>query len=166
MRLAFDDQSLQVKPGLLQFRRTGSGARFQFCDALLVGYLPRGRALQVHGSLVGARVGVFGARIQLIAARHAGRVLTLERAHMLGALLDLRSQFGDLDRQGCLLAIHLRDAAGQYHAQPGAHFVAESGIAFCLRRLPLERTHLPGNFFEDVVDPRQILFGLFQAKFG
>ena len=85
---------------------------------------------------------------------------------MLGAVLDLRSQFGNLNRQRCLLAIHLRDPAGQHHAQPGAHLVPERGIALGLRRLALERTHLPGYFFEDVVDPRQILFGLFQAKLG
>ena len=85
---------------------------------------------------------------------------------VLGALLDLRSQFGDLYRQRCLLAIHLRDAAGQYHAQAGAHFVAECGVALSFCGLPLERTHLPGDFFEDVVDARQVLFGLFEAKFG
>ena len=92
------------------------------------------------------------------------RVLIIQRAYLLAALLDLGSQLSDLYHQRGLLGIHLGDPAGQYHAQPGAHLFAQRGIALGFHGLPFERTHLPRDFFEDVVDTRQVLLGLFQAK--
>src|SRR3984957_11100387 len=83
---------------------------------------------------------------------------------MLGALLDLCSQFGYLNGQRCLLAIHLLDPAGEHDPQAPTHLIAERGIALSLRGLALEGTHLAGYFFEDVIDPSQILFRLFEAK--
>ncbi len=115
-----------MEPCLLKFCRAGRGTRLQFCNAFLVADFSRGRALQFDGRLVGARVGVFRARVQLIAARHSAGVVTFERAHLLAALLDLRSQLGNLYRQRCLLAIHLRNPAGQYHAQPRAHLITQA----------------------------------------
>ena len=71
VRLTLRNQTLQMEPCLLKFCRAGRGTRLQFCNAFLVAYFPRGGALQFDGRLVGARVGVFRARVQLIAARHA-----------------------------------------------------------------------------------------------
>ena len=116
MGVALDDQSLQVQPCLLQFGRTGGRARLQFGDALLVGYFPGGGAFQVYRGLVGSGVGVLRGRVQLIAARHSGGVFSIERVHLPSALLDLCCQLSDLYRQRRLLAIHLRNAAGQDHA--------------------------------------------------
>src|SRR3984957_5602399 len=83
---------------------------------------------------------------------------------MLGALLDLCSQFGYLNGQRCLLAIHLLDPAGEHDPQARTHLIAERGIALRLRGLALEGTHLASYFFEDVIDPGEILFRLFEAK--
>ena len=61
--------------------------------------------------------------------------------------------------------VELRELAGQHNAQLGAHLVAQAGVAFGLRRLPLQRVHLARDFVENVVDARQIELGIFQARF-
>ena len=58
----------------------------------------------------------------------------------------------------------MRELAGQHHAQLGAHLVAQPGVTLGLRRLPLQRIHLPRDFVEDVVDARQVQLGVFQAR--
>ena len=61
---------------------------------------------------------------------------------------------------------HLRELAGQHHAQLFFHLVAQAHITFGFGRLALERVHLPGHFVKDVIDARQIQARLLQAGFS
>ena len=73
--------------------------------------------------------------------------------------VELRIEFG-------ALLLDRGELAGQHHAQLGAHFFAQPGIALRLRGLPLQRIHLPRDFFENVVHAGQVQLGVFQARFG
>ena len=67
--------------------------------------------------------------------------------------------------QRSVLAGHLCEFAREDYSQLFTHFVAQFGIAFGLCSLALERVHLPCDFVEDVVDPREVLAGMFEAQF-
>ncbi len=79
--------------------------------------------------------------------------------HLLGYAIDLRVKLS-------ALLVDLGKFAGQHHAQLGAHFVAELGIALRFRSLPLQRIHLPRDFVENIVHASQVLLGVFQARLG
>ena len=83
-----------------------------------------------------------------------------------GLRVDLGGEGGDLLGGGGLLEVHLGHAAGEDDAEAGAQLVAECAVTLGLGGLALERGHLPGDFFEDVVDAGEILFGGFEAEFG
>ena len=73
---------------------------------------------------------------------------------------------GDLFGGGGLFGVHLRQAAGEDDAEAGAELVAEGAVALGLGGLALEGAHLPGDFFEDVVDAREVLVGGLEAELG
>ncbi len=80
--------------------------------------------------------------------------------------VNLFGNLADLLLQRACLGFQLRELAGQYDAQLVAHLVAQFGVTFGLRRLPLQRIHLPRDFVEDVVDACQVQLGVFQSRFG
>ena len=55
--------------------------------------------------------------------------------------------------------------AGEHDAQPGFQFGLQFAVALGLGGLPLQRIDLAGDFFEDVVDARQVLLGAFELGF-
>ena len=71
----------------------------------------------------------------------------------------------DLRIEGSALLFQLSELAGQNQAQLGTHLFAQFGVALCLGSLPLERIHLARDFLENVIHSRQVLLGLFQARF-
>src|SRR5581483_2673906 len=81
------------------------------------------------------------------------------KAHVLGDGIQLLIQ-----PSGFL--VDLCEFAGQHHAQFGAHFVAQPGIALGFGSLTLERIHLPCDFVEDVVDTREVQAGFFESSFS
>ena len=74
-------------------------------------------------------------------------------------------QDGSAARRFRRFPLQLREFAGQHYAQLGAHFIAQPRITLGFRRLPLQRIHLPRDFFENVVDAIQIQLGIFQPSF-
>ena len=90
----------------------------------------------------------------------------VENFHLAAALINLRGQGSDLGLERCLLRVHMCNLAGQHYAQPRAQFIAQRAIALGFGGLPLERTHLPGDFLENIVDAGEVLLGLLQAKLG
>ena len=64
------------------------------------------------------------------------------------------------------LEVHLGHAAGENDAEACAQLVAECAVTLGLGGLALERGHLACDFFEDVVDAREILFCGFEAELG
>src|SRR5208282_941921 len=76
------------------------------------------------------------------------------------------AQLMDLGIKSHTLLVHLRELAGEHHAQLGAHLVAQPGIALRLAGLALERVHLPRDFFENVVHAIQIRLGVLKTRLG
>ena len=104
---------------LFELGGAGGGAGFELGDALLVGVLPRGGALELDGALAGAGAGLLGAGVELVAAGDAGGVLGVERsrsARRAASICVVRR--GDLVVERCrLFGVHLRDAAGEHDAE-------------------------------------------------
>ncbi len=62
--------------------------------------------------------------------------------------------------------IELGELAGQHQPEFRAHFVTQTTVTLGLRRLPLQRIHLPRHFLENVIYAGEILLGVFQSRFG
>ena len=54
--------------------------------------------------------------------------------------------------------------ACQHNSQTSAQFVPQQPVTFCLRRLALQRTHLPSHFLEDVVHACQVYLRRLKAQ--
>ena len=65
----------------------------------------------------------------------------------------------------CALLLQLGELAGQHQAQFGPHLLAQLGVTLRLRRLALERIHLPRDFLENVIHAGQVQLGVFQTRF-
>ena len=64
------------------------------------------------------------------------------------------------------LAFQQPELAASNCAQVVRRFRLQLAVALGLGGLPLERIHLPGDFFQDVEHARQVLLGAFQLGFG
>src|SRR6266436_8159007 len=93
-------------------------------------------------------------------------MLGLRLLHAFTLLADFLAQLMDLGIESHAFLVHLRELAGEHDSKFGAHLVAQPGIALSLAGLPLERVHLPRDFFEDVVHSVEISLGVFEARFG
>ena len=102
--------------------------------------------------------------LDAIAALRALCMLRFEELNHLALLPHFFGKGSDLRVQLRTLLIQLGEFACQHHTQLGPHFVAQPGIALSLGRLPLQRIHLPRHFFKNVIDPRQILLGIFETR--
>src|SRR6185437_6076323 len=102
--------------------------------------------------------------VELVTARQSRRVLRVHGLEICSLLINESCEAADLGRSCGLLRIHLRQPAGNHHAQLAAQVVAQSAVALGLGSLPLQRTHLPGNLFEDVVHARKILLCRLKAQ--
>ena len=100
----------------------------------------------------------------------ASGLLALVRLLLFGHPLAERLQLGrgEVEIDGGLGGVALQQAvlAGEHHAQAGFQLALELGVAPRLGRLALEGIHLAGDFFQDVVDARQVLLGAFELGFG
>src|SRR5271156_1728183 len=93
-------------------------------------------------------------------------MLGVQNLDLCIVLVYLRGKRGDFRNHSAFLRVHLGDLARQHDAQTRAHLFADRGVALGLCGLPLERTHLPRHFLENVVNAGEILFGLLEAQFG
>ena len=103
---------------LLELRGSGGAARFQFRNALFVGVAALHCAFQLQRGLIRARGRFLGAGFEFVSAGGAGSLFHFERFYVLAMLIDLCAQRCDLCSQLGLFRIHLRNAAGEYDAQP------------------------------------------------
>src|SRR5207253_11276119 len=62
------------------------------------------------------------------------------------------------------LSLHLREFSRQHDATLVGQLLAQPAIALCLRGLPFQRVHLPGDFLKDVVDAGQVQLRLLQPR--
>ena len=71
-----------------------------------------------------------------------------------------------IERQLGGFALQHPEAAGNRLAQVRQHLRAQFFIAPGLGCLPLERIHLPSDFFQNVEHARKILLGAFELRLG
>ena len=107
-----------------------------------------------------SRLGING-----ISPLRALRLVVLEPLDGFGLQPDFVGKRRDLRLERRRLLFQFGELAGQHHPQLGPHLVAQLGIALRLRRLPLQRVHLPRDFVENVVNARQVLLGFLQPGF-
>ena len=157
----------ELGAGLGELVFAGGEALGEVGDAVGVGGGAGGDAFELDGGLVGAGAGVADLLVELVARGDACGVLGVHLLRASAACASIcaarRAIFGG-DRG--LLGVHLREAAGEDDAELGAELVAESAVALGLGGLALERGHLLGDFFEDVVDAREVLLGGLEAELG
>ena len=144
----------------------GGKAGGEFGDAVGVGGGAGGDALEFDGGLVGLGSGFADLLVERVAVADAFGVLGVHGFDGGGLRVDLGGEERDLFRGGGLLGVELGHAAGEDDAEAGAELVAEGAVTLGLGGLALERVHLAGDFFEDVVDAGEVLAGGFEAEFG
>ena len=101
-----------------------------------------------------------------VSALGAFAVLGFELLHCLGAMLHFFGERVELGVEFGAFVLDGGELAGQHEAQLGAHFFAQAGVALGFGGLALQRIHLARDFFEDVVDAREVQLGVFEARFG
>ncbi len=149
---------------LCQIVSSGLQALRQLGNPVGVRGRPGNDSLQLHGRLVRSPTCLANLLIERITSRDA---IGMFRVHLLQRRrlrIDLRGQCSDLVVRRSLVCIELCHAACKHNPQPCAQLIAQGSIPLRLRRLPLERGHLPRYFLEDVVHARKILFGGFQSQ--
>ena len=93
-------------------------------------------------------------------------MLGVHRLDSRGLSINLSGEHGDSFGSRGLLDVELGHAAGEDNAKACAELIAQCTVTLGLGGLALEGGHLAGDFFEDVVDARQVVTGGFEAKFG
>ena len=135
--------------------------RIEFCAALFVGAATRRGTVQVERQRIQLLAILLTFALDGVAALRALAVLAFHLLHGFGLGVNLFGDLVELLLKRAGLSFQLRELAGQHDAQLVAHLIAQLGVALGLRRLALQRIHLPRDFVEDVVDARQVQFRVF-----
>src|ERR1035438_3733425 len=156
----------QLRARLLQLHASRGNPRLKLTDALGVATLPRRGPLQLHSRLAGPILRLVALTVELVAAFCDCMLAGFESLDFSSRGVDVPGQRADLPLQTGLVRIHDCHAAGQYHPQPPAQFVADRGKPLRLGCLTLQAVHLARDFFEDIVHAGQVLLGALQAQLG
>ena len=146
----------------LCFRR--SRTHQQFGAAFFIVAAPRVSAIDFHRDLADPVAVLAQLCLDRIPTLRAIPMFGLELLHLFRAMLHFLGKCVQLRIEFGALLFNRRELAGKYEAQLGAHFVAQARVALGLRRLPLQRIHLPRHFFENVIDAGEIQLGILQAE--
>src|ERR1019366_3360007 len=159
----FPLQARKLSFGVGSFGLGCSGTRIQFGAPLVVGAPAGGGAIDLQRKPVELLAVLLRLALDGVATLCAFAVLAFHVLHGLTLRVHGFADFRELASEQGSLGIKLRELADQQHAQLGAHFVAQPGVALGLRGLPLQRVHLARDFVEDVVDAGEILLRVFEA---
>ena len=102
--------------------------------------------------------------LDLIAGLLAALMLLLALAYLVGKRLEFVGREIEVDGRFGGVALEQTVFAGEDQPQARLQVGLELMVAFGLRRLPLQRVHLAGDLFQNVVHARQILLGAFQLR--
>ena len=166
MLLEFAGEAGELFPGLGEVVAAGGEAAGELGDAVGVGGSAGGDALELDGGLVGLCACFANLLVERVAACDARGVFVVHRFNSGGLGIDLSGERAISSAVRSLLGVHLRHAAGEHDAEPGAEFVAKCAVTLGLGGLALEGVHLAGDFVEDVVDTGEVLLGGLEAQFG
>ena len=164
--VAFFFQRQQPIRRLRKFRLGSRGANRQFGAAFFVGTAAGMTPINFDRDLIQSFAILPRLGFDRISPLGALGMLRVKLLHALGLVADFLAQLIDLRVERKAFLIHLRELAGQHHPQFGAHFIAQAAVALCLAGLPLERVHLPRDFFKNIVDAIQVHLRIFEPGFG
>ena len=165
-RIEFGLLLLAARLQILRFRFARGQALFDRADLLGLQLQPAARALgfEIQFGHARARRGQLG--FGPIAGFLDAGVLAFLLLQLPGDLGEQSLRLAQVERHAGGVALQHPESPGHGLAQERHHLRAQFLVAPRLGRLPLERIHLPRDFFQDVEHARQVLLGAFELGFG